>query len=153
MRITAMAGLLALGLSSAAASETSELLELELSLGRTQLPIVILEAESRAGPLDVAVFWSVNGLPAPEGPTFLQGEQLLELHAFPLREASIVCAAVVPAAEAPSLEDLQAHCADRLAAFKKPRRLVLVDQLPRTDATGQVQRPLLVERLLAMPIG
>jgi acyl-CoA synthetase (AMP-forming)/AMP-acid ligase II len=62
----------------------------------------------------------------------------------------IVCAAVVPAdGSAPSLSELQAHCDASLASFKKPRRLALVSELPRTAATGQVQRPLLVERLLA----
>ncbi len=49
----------------------------------------------------------------------------------------------------PSVDDLRAHCARRLAAFKHPRRVVMVDSLPRTPATGQVQRALVVERLLA----
>jgi len=62
----------------------------------------------------------------------------------------IVCAAVVlaPGAEL-TLEELQAHCADRLARFKQPRRLEPVDELPRTPATRQVQRTLLVERIQA----
>jgi fatty-acyl-CoA synthase len=60
----------------------------------------------------------------------------------------IVCAVVVPVAGAAfDLEDLQRHCEGRLARFKVPRRLAVVDALPRTAATGQVQRPLLVERL------
>jgi acyl-CoA synthetase (AMP-forming)/AMP-acid ligase II len=64
----------------------------------------------------------------------------------------IVCAVVVPAADAPpTLADLQKHCEGRLAGFKKPRRLELVAALPRTLATGQVQRALLVQRLLAPP--
>ncbi len=37
----------------------------------------------------------------------------------------------------------------KLADFKKPRRLECVASLPRTAATGQVQRALLVERLLS----
>jgi acyl-CoA synthetase (AMP-forming)/AMP-acid ligase II len=62
----------------------------------------------------------------------------------------VVCAVVVPRAGAtPSLEALQRHCEGRLAGFKKPRRLECVDALPRTAATGQVQRALLVERLSA----
>ena len=40
-------------------------------------------------------------------------------------------------------------CAGRLAPFKHPRRVEVVDALPRTAATGQVQRTLIVERLLA----
>ena len=62
----------------------------------------------------------------------------------------IVCAAVVPEPGAqPTLDAIQRHCEARLAGFKKPRRLALVDQLPRTAATGQVQRTLLVERIVA----
>jgi acyl-CoA synthetase (AMP-forming)/AMP-acid ligase II len=49
----------------------------------------------------------------------------------------------------PTLDELRAHCTGRLAAFKHPRRLEVLDSLPRTSATGQVQRPLIVERLLA----
>jgi len=62
----------------------------------------------------------------------------------------ILCAAVVaePGASI-SLTDLQSHCEGRLAGFKKPRKLVLIDQLPRTAATAQVQRTLLVEQILA----
>ena len=37
-------------------------------------------------------------------------------------------------------------CGASLAAFKHPRRLVLVDAIPRTGPTGQVQRRRLVER-------
>jgi acyl-CoA synthetase (AMP-forming)/AMP-acid ligase II len=60
-----------------------------------------------------------------------------------------ICAVVVPAAgAAPTLEALRAHCAGRLAGFKQPRRLELVRELPRTEATRQVQRALLVERII-----
>lgn len=62
----------------------------------------------------------------------------------------VVCAVVVPRpGERPDLEDLQRHCEAHLAGFKKPRRLELSNALPRTPATGQVQRPLLVERIAA----
>jgi acyl-CoA synthetase (AMP-forming)/AMP-acid ligase II len=56
---------------------------------------------------------------------------------------------VVAAEPPPTLEDLQAHCEGRLAGFKKPRRLECVAALPRTAATGQVQRTLIVEQLLS----
>ncbi len=46
-----------------------------------------------------------------------------------------------------TLAALQSVCEGRLAGFKKPRRLVLVEALPRTATTGQVQRALLVEAL------
>ena len=62
----------------------------------------------------------------------------------------LVCAVVVAApGAAPSLEALRAHCASRLAGFKRPRRLELVGELPRTEATRQVQRALLVERIVS----
>ena len=54
----------------------------------------------------------------------------------------LVCAVGVvhPGADAPTVADLRAHIGDRLAPFKHPRRVVTVDQLPRTSATGQIQR-------------
>jgi acyl-CoA synthetase (AMP-forming)/AMP-acid ligase II len=62
----------------------------------------------------------------------------------------VVCAVVVarPGAS-PTLEALCAHSEGRLARFKQPRRLELVEALPRTAATAQVQRALLVERILS----
>jgi len=67
-----------------------------------------------------------------------------------VRWGEVVCAVVVPAAgraDELSVDALRAHCEGRLAAFKQPRRLELVEALPRTPATGQIQRTLLVERL------
>lgn len=59
----------------------------------------------------------------------------------------IVCAAVVPLAQAdpPTLDALRQHAAVTLAAFKHPRRLMIVSSLPKTEATGQVQRSLVQE--------
>ena len=57
----------------------------------------------------------------------------------------VVCAVVVAVGEV-TLDDLRAHCDGRLAGFKVPRRLEIVDAIPRTPATNQVQRRLLVER-------
>jgi acyl-CoA synthetase (AMP-forming)/AMP-acid ligase II len=54
---------------------------------------------------------------------------------------------VHPGIETPDVEAMRAFCRDRLASFKHPRRVVIVDALPRTAATGQVQRTLIVERL------
>ena len=61
----------------------------------------------------------------------------------------VVCAVVVPAdaASPPVLDDLRAHCDGRLARHKQPRRLVVLDAIPRTSPTNQVQRRLLVEML------
>jgi acyl-CoA synthetase (AMP-forming)/AMP-acid ligase II len=62
----------------------------------------------------------------------------------------VVCAVVVSKdGKSPTLEELQCHCEGQLAGFKKPRRIELVDALPRTAATGQVQRTLLVEQIVA----
>jgi acyl-CoA synthetase (AMP-forming)/AMP-acid ligase II len=65
------------------------------------------------------------------------------------RWGELVCAVVVPAADRPpaDLAELQDLCASALASYKHPRRLVLVDSIPRTLATGQIQRRLLLERL------
>ena len=49
------------------------------------------------------------------------------------RYVEIVAALVQPRAGAePSLDELQAHCRDKLAGYKLPRRLVLIDAIPRT---------------------
>lgn len=59
-----------------------------------------------------------------------------------------VTAVVVPeVGKTVTLEALQAACEGLLAGFKKPRRMVTTHALPRTAATGQVQRPLLVEQV------
>lgn len=43
------------------------------------------------------------------------------------------------------LDMLRRHCEGRLASYKHPRRLVIVEALPRTKTTGQIQRRALVE--------
>lgn len=58
----------------------------------------------------------------------------------------VVCAVVVAEpGHTPELADLQAFCDGRISSFKHPRKLVLVDEIPRTQSTGQPQRPLIVE--------
>ena len=61
----------------------------------------------------------------------------------------IVCAVVVTSegSSPPGLDDLRSYCGPRLARFKHPRRLVVVDAIPRTESTNQVQRRLLAEQL------
>jgi fatty-acyl-CoA synthase len=63
----------------------------------------------------------------------------------------VVTAVVVcrPDEPPPDVDGLREFCAGRLAPFKHPRRVEVVDALPRTAATGQVQRTLIVERLQA----
>lgn len=61
----------------------------------------------------------------------------------------IVCAVVVPRpGRSVALDDLRDHCKG-LARHKHPRRLLIVDTIPRTPATMQVQRRLLVEHALS----
>jgi acyl-CoA synthetase (AMP-forming)/AMP-acid ligase II len=62
----------------------------------------------------------------------------------------LLCAAIVakPGVEI-SLAALQAFCEGKLAGFKKPRRIARLAALPRTSATNQVQRTLLVEQIVA----
>ena len=58
----------------------------------------------------------------------------------------VICAFVVPRPGATvDLPSLRRHCEGRLATFKHPRRLMVVDSLPRTGATRQIQRRILVE--------
>jgi O-succinylbenzoic acid--CoA ligase len=60
----------------------------------------------------------------------------------------VLCAWIVPraGAAAPTLEEVRRACAERLARHKLPRRLVLVDALPRTTS-GKVKRRALVTSL------
>ena len=58
----------------------------------------------------------------------------------------VICAFVVPRPGASvDLASLRRHCEGRLATFKHPRRLMIVESLPRTGATRQIQRRILVE--------
>ena len=69
------------------------------------------------------------------------------------RWGEVVCAVVVATPGCrPALPELRAYVRDRLAPYKHPRRLALVDVIPRTLATGQVQRTRL-GREVATPSG
>ena len=61
----------------------------------------------------------------------------------------VVCAVVVVAGQGPppGVAEVRAHLEGRLAAFKHPRRVEVVAAIPRTPATGQVQRTLLRDEL------
>jgi fatty-acyl-CoA synthase len=58
------------------------------------------------------------------------------------RWGEVVCAVfVVPAGgEVPSVAGIRSHVDGRLAGFKIPRRVATVPSIPRTPATGQIQR-------------
>lgn len=59
-----------------------------------------------------------------------------------------VCAAVVPAGEGLTEEALVSFCRNKLAGYQIPRRMLLLDELPRT-ATGKVLRKSLKELTVA----
>jgi acyl-CoA synthetase (AMP-forming)/AMP-acid ligase II len=63
----------------------------------------------------------------------------------------LVCAAIVVerGATLPTVDELRAHVAGALVGPKQPRRVVQVDKLPRTDATGQLRRRTLRDTLIA----
>jgi acyl-CoA synthetase (AMP-forming)/AMP-acid ligase II len=58
------------------------------------------------------------------------------------RWGEVVCAVLVlePGTSPPSVETIRAHAAGRLTSFKHPRQIACVDEIPRTAATGQIQR-------------
>lgn len=62
----------------------------------------------------------------------------------------VVCAAVVlrSGAPVPTVDAVRTHLSGRLAPHKCPRRVLAVDSLPRTPATGQIQRSLLRSTLI-----
>ncbi len=63
--------------------------------------------------------------------------------------------AVVEAADPatpPTVEQLAAHCAQRLAAYKRPKSFDVVDRLPRSEA-GKLNRTALAEQLAATAAG
>ena len=64
----------------------------------------------------------------------------------------LVCAAVVldRPGECPSLDVLRSHLGSALAAFKHPRKIIAVDDLPKTPATGQIMRSRVKEMVLQM---
>lgn len=64
----------------------------------------------------------------------------------------LVCAAVVldQPGQCPSLDAVRNHLGQSLAAFKHPRRIVAVDELPKTPATGQIMRSRVRELVLQM---
>ena len=62
----------------------------------------------------------------------------------------IVTAVVVPCDGIDlDLQMLDSWCRDQLAPHKVPRRFEIARSIPRTDATGQIRRPLIVEMIEA----
>jgi acyl-CoA synthetase (AMP-forming)/AMP-acid ligase II len=62
----------------------------------------------------------------------------------------VVTAFVVPMpGQSVSVEELRRYCDGKLTAYKHPRRVVVVDALPRTGTTGQIQRRALTQLAVA----
>ena len=63
----------------------------------------------------------------------------------------VVCAAMVlhKGAQLPVVEAVRSHLSGRIAPHKHPRRVMQVDALPRTPATGQIQRSQLRTALIS----
>jgi acyl-coenzyme A synthetase/AMP-(fatty) acid ligase len=47
----------------------------------------------------------------------------------------------------PGVSHVRSFLEDKLAAYKHPRRILAVDAIPRTPATGQIKRALLRQAL------
>ena len=82
---------------------------------------------------------------------FLEGHpdiaqvKLIGLPDARLGEAPVACV-IARAGHTVSIESLRAFCAGRIASFKTPRQVVMVDGFPMTS-TGKVQRALLREEV------
>jgi benzoate-CoA ligase len=92
--------------------------------------------------------------PAEVESTLIEHESVLEVAVVGARDESgleTVVAFVVPAAGAtPDPAALERHCRDRMESFKRPRRVIVVDELPKT-ATGKIKRFELRDTLTQSP--
>jgi len=66
------------------------------------------------------------------------------------RWTELICAVIVPrAGQRPTADEITAFAASHLAAYKKPRRVVFMAEVPK-NLTGRVVKTQLVERVLAL---
>jgi benzoate-CoA ligase family protein len=90
--------------------------------------------------------------PAEVESALIEHDSVLEVAVVGARDEQgleTVVAFVVPAAGAtPDAEVLEQHCRARMPAFKRPRQVIVVDELPKT-ATGKIKRFELREHLAA----
>jgi benzoate-CoA ligase family protein len=88
--------------------------------------------------------------PAEVESVLIEHEDVLEAAVVGGRDAGgleVVVAFVVPrAGRTIDVGAVASHCRERMAAFKRPRRLIVVDGLPKT-ATGKIQRFALREQV------
>lgn len=92
---------------------------------------------------DLIITGGVNVYPREVESVLLDHPDVADAAVFGLPDERFgrTVAALVASAPGHSLDldDLQAHCAEHLAAVKRPRRLEVVDQIPRTE-TGKLRR-------------
>jgi long-chain acyl-CoA synthetase len=102
---------------------------------------------------DLIITGGVNVYPAEVEAALTEVEGIAEVAVFGLpdeRWGQMVCAAIVPAATGTErtrsqlIASVEAFARAHLAGYKRPKRYVLLDSLPRT-ATGKVQRALIPE--------
>jgi benzoate-CoA ligase len=88
--------------------------------------------------------------PAEVEATLIEHDDVLEAAVVGSRDAAglemVVAYVVARAGRSIDADALDAHCRSRMATFKRPRRVITVDALPKT-ATGKVQRYALRQRL------
>ncbi len=88
--------------------------------------------------------------PAEVESALIEHPSVLEVAVVGARNATgleEVVAFVVPATGmTPNLDELERHCRERMAAFKRPRRIIVIDDLPKT-ATGKIRRFALRDQL------
>lgn len=81
--------------------------------------------------------------PAEVESVLIEHDDVLEAAVVGARDdqgLEVAVAFILPATGAtPDPAALEEHCRDRMAAFKRPRRIIVVDELPKT-ATGKIKR-------------
>jgi fatty-acyl-CoA synthase len=101
---------------------------------------------------DTIISGGVNIYPAEIERALARHPDVVECAAFGIPDARWgelpVAAAVLRPGATATADELASYCAERVARHKRPRRIEIVDALPRT-AAGKVQRKLLKERFAA----
>lgn len=94
--------------------------------------------------------------PAEVEAVLISHPDVLEVGVVGLRDdhglESVVAVVVARAGRTIDATSLEAHCRERMAAFKRPRKVVVADALPKT-ATGKIRRFQLRDALAAGELG
>jgi hypothetical protein len=151
MKTAALTALLALGaLAPWPAAATEPLVDLELSLGRTPLPVFILEASSRSGlAFEGSLSWTVNGMPWEQGSAQAPDGDLLDIRIVPLTEAALVCADLSGwiGSDGPAGAAVEARSCAIWEPWDGPLSATLTDDRLRTRAERPAPEPVRRMRL------